>query len=387
MKKVDVLLLTKDKGTAAAAQSALGAGALRASASVCEDIVELRSHLSKSAGKSAFDIVVVDIDADPEHVLFELGKVVSGNPQTRFVVLSRDFDEKRVLQAMQVGARHFLRKSSIASELDKVIESLVVQGEEPITHLGDIISVLSCSGGSGATTVAVNLAAELQIATSKSVLIADLDPHYGAVASYLGVKGNYGISHILNREGPIDRHLIETTMLPYGEGLNVLLSPATAESDKGQPMNYANLLKVLAACRESHRYVVLDAPRLPAQTVADLASMSRVAVVVFQLTVRDVTFAGSLIKSLMENGMKREQIVPLANRVRRRGPLLKLADSERAIGSNSLMSIRSDWVKAIKSINHGQPLAQMARRSRLRRDFRKLADKVQHLTANGDAQG
>ena len=334
-----------------------------------------------------FDIVVVDIDANPEHVLFELGKVVTGNPQTRFVVLSRDFDEKLVLQAMQVGARHFLRKSSIESELDKVIESLIVQEDRPSTHLADVISVLSCSGGSGATTVAVNLATELQIATSKSVLVADLDPHYGSVASYLGMKGNYGIAHILNREGPIDRHVIESTMLTYMEGFDVLLSPASAEADKGQPMNYSNLPKALAACRESYRYVVLDAPRLPAQTVADLASVSRVAVIVFQLTVRDVTIAGSLIKSLMENGMAKEQIVPLANRVRRRGPLLRLADSERAIGSSSLMSIRSDWVKAMKSINHGQPLAKMARRSRLRRDFRKLADRVQQLTANGDSQG
>jgi len=387
MKKVDVLLLTKDEGTAAAAQSALSSSALGASASICEDMGELRTHLSKPGGGPPFDIVVVDIDTNPEHVLYELGKAVTSNPQTRFVVLSKDFDEKLVLQAMQVGARHFLRKSSIASELDKVIEHLIVQEAQSPTHLGDVISVLSCSGGSGVTTVAVNLAAEMQIATSKSVLVADLDPHYGSVASYLGMKGNYGIGHILSREGPIDRNVIESTMLTYMEGLDVLLSPATAQADQGQPMNYRNLLKVLAACRESHRYVILDAPRLPAQTVADLASVSRVAIIVFQLTVRDVTFAGSLIKCLMENGMAREQIVPLANRVGRRGPLLRLADSERAIGSNSLVRIRSDWGKAMKSINHGQPLAQMARRSRLRRDFRKLAARIQQMTANGDSQG
>jgi len=165
----------------------------------------------------------------------------------------------------------------------------------------------------------------------------------------------------------------------------VLLSPATAPADKEQPMNYRNLPKVLAACRESYRYVILDAPRLPTQTVADLAAVSRAAVIVFQLTVRDVAFAGSLIRSLTNNGMTREQIVPLANRVRRRGPLLRLADSERAIGSSSLVSIRSDWVKAMRSINRGQPLAQTAKRSRLRRDFRKLAARIQHMTANGDS--
>jgi len=384
VKETDILLLTKDKGTLDAAQSALQSGAFRGSAGVCQDMVELKNYLAKPGARQRSSVVVIDIDTDPDHVLYELGKIAFGNPQIRFIVLSREFSEKLVLQAMQAGARHFLRKSSIAAELDKVIEHLLVQDNEPILQLGDVISVFSCSGGSGATTVAVNLAMELRLNTSKSVLLVDLDPHYGSVASYLGLTGNYGIAHILNREGQIDRHLVQSVGVSYMEGLDVLLSPVVAEADKAQSLNYRNLLKALTACRESHRYVVVDAPRLPAQAITDMASVGRVAIIVFQLTVRDVAYANSLIKSLTEGGMPREQIVPLANRVRHRGPLLKLEDSQRAIGSNSLVRIRSDWTKAMKSVNHGQPLAHIAKRSRLRRDFRKLAARIQRLTSNGD---
>ncbi len=383
MTEADVLLLTKDKGTLNATQSVLKGGTLRSSAIVCEDIVELRTYLAKPGAKQRCSIVVIDIDIDPDHVLYELGKIAFGNPHIRFVVLSREFSEKLVLQAMQAGARHFLRKSSIASELDKVIERLLGQDAEPVTQLGDVISVFSCSGGSGATTVAVNLATELRLSSEKPVLLVDLDPHYGSVASYLGLKGNYGVAHILNREGPIDRHLVQSVGVSYMEGLDVLLSPAVAEADRAQSLNYANLLRTLTACRESHRYIVVDAPRLPAEAVADMASISRVAIVVFQLTVRDVAYANSLIKSLTESGLAREQIVPLANRVRHRGPMLKLEDSQRAIGSGTLVRIRSDWTKAMKSVNHGLPLAHIAKRSRLRRDFRKLAARIQQLTSNG----
>ena len=98
---------------------------------------------------------------------------------------------------------------------------------------------------------------------SRPVLLVDLDPHYGSVAQYLDVQGKYGIAHILNREGTIDRHLVESSVVRYAEGLDVLLSPAAAEADKHKPMNYDNLLRVLEACRESHGYVVVDAPRLP----------------------------------------------------------------------------------------------------------------------------
>jgi len=384
VKESDVLLLTKDKGTLAATQSALETGTVGGSACVCEDMIELRTYLAKPGAKQRFSVVVIDIDSDPDHVLYELGKIAFGNPQIRFIVLSREFSEKLVLQAMQAGARHFMRKSSIAGELDKVIEHLLVQEAEPIVQLGDVVTVLSCSGGSGATTVAVNVATELRLNSSKSALLVDLDPHYGSVASYLGLKGNYGIAHILNRDGPIDRHLIQSVGVSYMEGLDVLLSPAVAEADKTQPLNYRNLLKALTACRESHRYVVVDAPRLPVQAIEDMASISRVVIVVFQLTVRDVAYANSLIRSLTEHGMLREQIVPLANRVRHRGPMLRLEDSQRAIGSSSLVRIRSDWTKAMKSVNQGQPLAHIAKRSRLRRDFRKLAARIQHMTSNGD---
>ncbi len=133
--------------------------------------------------------------------------------------------------------------------------------------------------------------------------MVDLDPHYGCVASYLGVEGKYGIANILDREGAIDRHLVESSAVPYRPGLDVLLSPAAAAADQSKPMNYDNLLHALDACRESHRYVVLDAPRLPYQAVIDLASVTRVAVIVLRLTVRDVAYAKNLIALLTEQGM------------------------------------------------------------------------------------
>ncbi len=65
---------------------------------------------------------------------------------------------------MQAGARHFLRKSAIQTELDPVLEHLLSHGPQESTRLGVVLSVFSCSGGCGATTVAINLANELRLA-------------------------------------------------------------------------------------------------------------------------------------------------------------------------------------------------------------------------------
>jgi pilus assembly protein CpaE len=348
-------------------------------------MMDLRTRLSQKPTNGHPRIAVVDIDRDPERTLSELSMVSAAYDHTWFIVTAREFDEGRVLHAMQAGARHFLRKSSITTELHPVLEHLLTHGPHTAVRWGTILSVFSCSGGCGATTVAVNLASELRQAFVERVLIVDLDDHYGAAATYLGLTGRYGIGHVLSRPGVVDRHLIESTALTYSAGLDVLLSPATAEADAGTTLDYRRLPATLETCRESYEYVIVDAPRLPRQALADLASLSRMSLIVLQLTVRDVAFAGALASFLVHQGIGRERILPLANRVRRRGPLVRLEDGRRAIGLNTLHPIRNDWAKAVRSLNRGQLLCTAARRSGLRRDYLRLAAQIHQHISNGGA--
>jgi pilus assembly protein CpaE len=382
MESPDVLLWTTEEGTAAAIGAVLVPGTAEGTPAVCGTLLELRTRLSQNKDRPQ-RAAIVDIDHDPERVLTELRQMVPLFPQTRFLVVSKDFDEKLVLHAMQAGARHFLRKGRIATELSPVLGQLLVHRTEPAAQRGMIISVLSCSGGCGATTAAINLAYELRLASSKSVLIVDLDDHYGAIAGHLGLSGSYGVAHLLGRADVIDRHLVASTAIRYADGLDVLLSPVTAPAETSDPIEYGNLLRLLDASQESHEYVIVDAPRLPQPALADLASVSRAAIVVLQLTVRDVAFARSLTSFLASRGMSRDRILLLPNQVRRRGPLLKAQDIRKAIGVEPLCCVRSDWAKAIRSINRGLPLAAVARRSGLRRDFRKVAAQIQRWTPNG----
>jgi len=381
-----VLLLTQEHPTVAAVRSVLQSRAPAGDVAVCETMMDLRTHLSREPGGAEPRLALVDIDPDPERVLAELGKLTSTYPRTWFVAVSQEFDERHVLHAMQAGVRHFLRKSTIPTELDGVLQRLLAQGPRTAARLGTIVSVLACSGGCGATTAAINLANELRLATDRRVLVVDLDTHYGAAASYLGVKGRYGIGHVLARAGAIDRHVIESTAVTYGPGFDLLLSPAVTEADTAAPLDYDNLPAALEACREAYDYIVVDAPRVPRQVVADVAAASRVSVIVLQLTVRDVGVASELITFLAERGIPRERLWPLANRVRRRGPLLRLEDSRRAIGIHALHPVRSDWARAMKSVNRGQPLSEVAGRSGLRRDYRRLAARIRKCTSNGSLQ-
>jgi len=383
MDSAEVLLLTTEKETARTVQKVVGSASGGATVEVCKSIAELRSRVTRPGAAKTRRIAIVDIDANPQQILYELIKTITMNPNVVFVVVSQEFTERLVLQAMQAGARHFLRKGTIETELLPVLDRLLLHESHGRTHLGNIVTVFSCSGGCGATTVAVNLAAELRETPEQAALLIDLDPHYGSVAHYLNVSGKYGIAHLLDRDGVVDRHLIESSVVPVDERLDALLSPAAASADTLVPMNYANLLKTLDACRETHDYVVVDAPRLPPHALADLAAATSVAVVVLRLTVRDVAFARRLIPALIDHGMTPERILALANQTGRRGPLLKPAEVEKILMPTPLVCVRNDVKRAIRSINRGLAMAHFARRSGLRRDFRRIAAQVQKWTTNG----
>ena len=112
MQFAKLLVLTTEPQTITAVQAAVKTAAASENILLCKSMVELRSRLAQ--GEKIRTAALVDIGEDPPQILFELTKTVTAHPDTPFVVLSEEFDEKRVLQAMQAGARHFLRKAPSA---------------------------------------------------------------------------------------------------------------------------------------------------------------------------------------------------------------------------------------------------------------------------------
>lgn len=374
------MLVTGDAAIETAVKSVLAETGKISVAGVCRDASELRSYLSGKKVQAA----IIDIDPDPSRILFELRGILTAYPETYVVVLCSSFSKELVLQAMQAGARHFLEKRTIAAELSKELQALMHDSARKRVALGSrVISVFSAGGGCGATTVAINLADELRISSSRPVMVIDLDTSYGAVSTYLGIKSQYGIADVLAHKGAIDQHLIQSSAYRYMADFFVLPSPAGIETPKVGTLAYEKLPAACESCREIYAYTVIDAPRLPQPICVEIAGLSDLVLVVFQPTVKDVHCARAIVSALAKSGVGDDKILPLANRVKRRGPLVRLEDSKKAIGLSSCHPVRSDWRKAMKCVNQSRLLSQAAGRSSLRGDFRKLAAKVRaHETSS-----
>jgi len=366
----EVLLMTREQNLERSVDLALeSTPQVARQFGVCPDVRELSQRLENRQAA----VALVDADPQPMSVLAAIEPLVRKYPHTRFVVLSRNPNGELLEEAMQIGARRCLHKDTLISDLPSVLRRLVQDIGVGPGAAGSIVTVLSASGGCGCTTVAINLADELQQASGKPALLIDMDRFYGAMATYLGIQGNYGIVDVLAQRGTIDAQLLTTTALQTQHGLHVLLSPATVNFSDPMPMPYDQLDAALAACREAFAHTVIDAPRMPMDVAASLAQQSVMTLIVFELAVIDIRCARAMLGALIDLRVPRERILFVVNRFRKRGSVITYEEARKALEGMPIHRLANDFEGALRAINLGQTLSQAAPRSDLRKDLRELA--------------
>jgi len=371
----DILVVTQEPQVAQAVANAINVNGQWAARGVCRGLDELVITLERGVVPA----VVVDIDPKPTQMLSDLDQIIGRHPATRFVVVSSSQGDLLV-QAMQVGVRHFLLKDRIEADLRSVLQRLIPAnaGTRNGHHLqGSVVTVLSAGGGCGATTLAINLANELHLLSNQPTLLIDMDVAYGAAAGYLGINAQYGIADVLRDGDRIDSHLVRSTAVVHSDDLHVLVSPATVDMESPATLQFEHLGRMLQKARETYTYTVIDAPRVPLPVSTLLTSASALTCLVLEMNVEHIRVARSMYAALAGRGMAQDRILPLVSRYRGRREMITIEDAQRAIGCTRIGQLSNDYKAVLSSINYGKPLAVHAPKSALRLDVLNLARQVQ----------
>jgi pilus assembly protein CpaE len=374
----DILLQTTVAEVERSAMAAAQAGSIRLTP--CREPGALEARLADRPAS----IVVVDVDPQPRVALAQVAALAARFPRSRFVPLCSVLSSELLLDAMAAGARHCLVKSSLATELPEVLRRLLKEFE-PAASSGRVVTVLSTAGGCGATTIAINLGEELRRQDGDSVLLVDLDAHYGALAGFLGLNARFGAADVLSHPGAIDDQLVSSTAVAHADGLQALLGPACVDFSHPRAMDWNRIDDMLAACRQAAAFTVVDAPRIPHDAAAQLALGSVLTLVVFELSVTGVRCTRALLGALAERSVPAGSLLPVANRWQKRGSMLELDVAREALGGIEVARVANDFAGAIRAINLGQTVAQVAPRSPMRTDIQSLASRV-HVPVDANDQ-
>ena len=370
---VRTILLSGDESVGEALADAFGEDGLLTPIALVSSFDELEAMLAIRP----FGLVVVDVQPDPGAMVASLAEFIPTKPDCRFVVIAESFDKALLLESMQAGARHYLPKDWIGPDIVPICRELAEQitsdGSADSESAGKVITILSASGGCGATTLAVNLAAEFGQASKSRSLVVDFDLRFGGVATHLGVTGEYGLADLLAREGPLDSDLVRSTTVKKGEWLDVLLSPSSVNFNEPAPLYFDELQKTLGVFRHGYPFTVIDAPGLPFEAAAALAGFSDEIVIALNLSVKDLRHTRFLLEGLAKAGVE----TPLhlfANRCKGAGKPISLKDAQETLEfAGELRALPDDDAAATEALHAGEPLLSAASGSKLRKAIKGYA--------------
>jgi pilus assembly protein CpaE len=206
-----------------------------------------------------YDILVVDLDLNPELALEVVETALGIRGAMTVMVYSQDPDRELLVRCMQAGAREFLNDPLSAGSVTEALVRASVRRDE-LKRLkktgGKCLVFVGAKGGSGVTTLASNFAVALAIESRQSVALLDLNLPFGDAALNLGLASEYSTLDALQNEQRLDAELLSKLMVTHSSGLKVLA--ASDEQNDFQPPASA-VLKLVNLLRNDFAWLVVDA--------------------------------------------------------------------------------------------------------------------------------
>ena len=327
---------------------------------------------SDAVGRLRPDVVILDLDPDPQATLGQVPALSSNGKRVPILALSRQADHTLLMSALGSGIQEFLRKPIDHDQLVAAMEKVKPALESQVART---ICVIGACGGAGATMVATNLGVELAHLVEKEVVVADMDFHFGQAAMLLDVHPQFTIADLLQDFEHIDDSLIDRALVRHETGVRVLARPDAFE--QAATLDAAACTPLLQRLQASYGWLVTDGPLRYDPTLFQVVAGADRALLVFNLTVTSVRSVGRIIEELGRNGFDLTRIDLVANRVMDERGGLQMNQVEHTLGRDVGASIPEDHDVVSVSINMGRPLAVHAPNSPARQAIRDLATKLQ----------
>jgi len=138
------------------------------------------------------------------------------------VAVAPILEPKFILKTLRSGADHFIDQEELETELNAVFGRL--SNNQSKVCQGRVIAVLPASGGCGASTIAVNLAAVLASDKQPCGLI-DLNADRGDLATLLDLQPDFTLADLCVNEPRLDDAMFEKMLATHSCGVRLLASP------------------------------------------------------------------------------------------------------------------------------------------------------------------
>jgi pilus assembly protein CpaE len=346
------------------------------------------------------DVVLMDINMPDMDGISATEAIRAKLPAVQVIILSVQGDQNYMRRAMLAGARDFLTKPPMGDELISAIRRAgsMAQAERvksvqtqvtPIvgsvgsfagygTPRGKIVTVYSPKGGTGCTTLAVNLALTLHNADTQVALV-DGNLQFGDVAVFMNEQGKNTIVDLAPRAEELDPEIVEEVMLKHAaSGLHILAAPSRPEY--AERVSSAQFSKVLEYLRQMYAYVVVDTASLLTDATLASIDVSDLVVLVTSQDIPSIKNCRLFLDLSQTLGIDRERILFVLNRYDKRINITPDRVTEN-LKQEVASVIPLDEATATKAVNRGIPFVLDSKNQPAARGVFSLAESVRARVA------
>jgi pilus assembly protein CpaE len=237
-------------------------------------------------------ILVVDVSGE-EHALKALADLAHVVEPDVCVLVIGELDGLEFYREITrgLGAADYLPKPLARDLVTRHFGSFIL-GRSPSASTalgGRVVAVTGVRGGSGASSIAANLAWHYGVTLRHHTVLVDPDLYRGNAAYLLNVHAGDGLRAALESPERIDTLLAERAAQPAADRLHVL----AGESPLGELPKYADgaAEALIEALRKRYNFIILDIPFAPVPLYHDLLAKAHQRILVMEpslVSLRDV---------------------------------------------------------------------------------------------------
>lgn len=347
----------------------------------------------------SMEFIALALDETDEENLVLMSEIIAQAKarDIKVILIAEDVTPAALHSLLRQGADEFVPYPLPEGELALAITRVRAEEEQaPVQESGStpqlkagaqkdgaLIVVHGLAGGTGSTTMAVNLAWELANADKKdppSVCLLDFDLQFGSVATFLDLPRREVVYEMLSDTETMDEEIFGQSLLTYEEKLHVL----TAPSDM-LPLDLItseDVTRILDMARNQFDYVIVDMPSTLVQWSEAALNNAHIYFAILELDMRCAQNTLRFKRALQAEELPVEKLRFVLNRAPKftdlnaKGRVKRMAES-LAISIDLQLP---DGGKPITQANdHGMPLANSAPKSPLRKELMKLAASIHDL--------
>jgi Flp pilus assembly CpaE family ATPase len=298
--------------------------------------------------ETSWNICFLDVASNSEH---GQALIAEAAPAIPVVALHQRNDADLILRCLRRGACEYLTDPT-PETIRALFERLARQhpggsGRPP----GIIYCVIPGKPGSGASSLAVQLAATAHTAAAPEVLLIDADPLNCSVAFLLKLKSEFHLGDVLRDWKRMDDDLWARLTVPAA-GIDVL--PAPESADERIEVAPTLAVELGAWWRERYAVTVLDLPDVRAAVSTGFAALADTVLLVTTNELGALQSTRRAMSFLAHSGMEAARLKLVLNRyVPATG--LKREDVKTALGVEPFATLANDYEVMQAALLDGKP--------------------------------